>query len=70
MLVNQTLLYSVSNNTNRFGLSFAKTVLMLFEKKWLKKAHSPYSSEAWGNLKYLQKKRCPFFLPKYELRIL
>ena len=41
MLVNQTLLYSVFDNTNNIGLSYANSVLMLFEQKRLKGAHSP-----------------------------
>ena len=39
MLVNQTLLYSLSNNTNNFRFKLCK-VLRLFEKKRLKGAHS------------------------------
>ena len=31
-----------------FGLSYAKTVLMLFEKKWLKGAHSHPVMPDWG----------------------
>ena len=47
MLVNQTLLYSISNNTNNIRFKLCKNSFNAVWKKWLKGAHSSLRKK-WG----------------------